>query len=552
HGRFGHSLANLGDVDGDGTEDLAVGCPFCKLGDSKETGAVFIYLGNKSTNPIQDSPMQVIFPEEFSKDLSQATVCEDTWEEVDTKARPFRAFGWSLSGDFDMDKNRSPDLIVGDMLSSQVVVVKSRSLIWFENAEWNVEHDRVLLWKGPEDTYCSHPCKFILHLTAVIRGRRDFLENLENDLFLKVTVDLDSQIETEHEKRLGDSSNSTSVTATGPSVTERMVPVRLLRESSRRISLLNLVVEPKLRAVRGNKWQPLLVNATIEPFSGKEEVVNWTLHPYLGKREFHSPIMHFANDECSNNVCRSDLQVVIYDISQGIANSSVIFFGETPFSRNVSVRVRNLGENAYKAKLQLLVPKQLSVAPPNGMTCVGEDGDNVQVVSCSLGDPLRTTGPSYAGFVFQLNVANAFKQKNVTLAPNSMMISAQVSSGNPDLNLFNNEARWTYELIYESKIQITSASADKTTVDERNRTVNIIPRTRVFPSMIGPEVKHVYLVTNEGPSPLENIWVNISVPMFTKSGERLLYILDEISYDADSVVSLSPKVRSVFLLSFPD
>lgn len=56
-GRFGHALTSLGDVDGDGTEDLAIGCPYCS-NRRKDRGAVFIYLGRR-TGQIIDQPSQV-------------------------------------------------------------------------------------------------------------------------------------------------------------------------------------------------------------------------------------------------------------------------------------------------------------------------------------------------------------------------------------------------------------------------------------------------------------------------------------------------------------
>ncbi|KAF8570180.1 hypothetical protein P879_01674 [Paragonimus westermani] len=58
-GRFGHSLVNLGDVDGDGTEDLAISCPYCSDPDrGHDIGAVLIYLGRENFI-LEDNPFQV-------------------------------------------------------------------------------------------------------------------------------------------------------------------------------------------------------------------------------------------------------------------------------------------------------------------------------------------------------------------------------------------------------------------------------------------------------------------------------------------------------------
>lgn len=58
-GRFGHALVNLGDLDGDGTEDLAVSCPYCTPPKgSEEKGAVLIYLGQHHVL-LKDEPFEV-------------------------------------------------------------------------------------------------------------------------------------------------------------------------------------------------------------------------------------------------------------------------------------------------------------------------------------------------------------------------------------------------------------------------------------------------------------------------------------------------------------
>ncbi|KER18053.1 hypothetical protein T265_16328, partial [Opisthorchis viverrini] len=56
---------------------------------------------------------------------------------------------------------------------------------------------------------------------------------------------------------------------------------------------------------------------------------------------------------------------------------------------------------------------------------------------------------------------------------------------------------------------------------------------RVHPETLGPEIKHIYLVSNDGPSPIENLWVNVSLPIQTSEGERLGYILDRVRYHAE-------------------
>ena len=88
------SLAKLGDLDQDGYDDLAIGAPYDQHG-----GSVFIFRGGP--NGIDEKPSQVI-----------------KGSQVDTS---LRGFGYSLSGQVDLDSNGYPDILVGAPDSGQTV-----------------------------------------------------------------------------------------------------------------------------------------------------------------------------------------------------------------------------------------------------------------------------------------------------------------------------------------------------------------------------------------------------------------------------------------------
>lgn len=84
--RFGFAISNVGDLNKDGCDDLAIGSPY------EHDGAVYIYLGSR-TNGLDVVPKQIIKGESLPV--------------------PLKTFGYSLSGGIDLDENGYPDLLVG-------------------------------------------------------------------------------------------------------------------------------------------------------------------------------------------------------------------------------------------------------------------------------------------------------------------------------------------------------------------------------------------------------------------------------------------------------
>ena len=107
-GRFGASLASLGDLDHDGYEDLAVGAPYAGRIHSEDSyGAVIVFRGGP--DGIGKSPSQIIHANQF-----------------DTKVR---GFGFAISGGTDLDRNNYPDLVVGAPDSGQTFYFRSRPVV---------------------------------------------------------------------------------------------------------------------------------------------------------------------------------------------------------------------------------------------------------------------------------------------------------------------------------------------------------------------------------------------------------------------------------------
>ncbi|KAH8854049.1 Integrin alpha-8 [Schistosoma japonicum] len=647
-GRFGHALTNIGDVDGDGTEDLAVSCPYCTDPNGEtDKGAVFIYLGKKDS-VLNTEPFQSIWPSDLPKQ-SPVTVCgstDFTSDYVTDAPRQFTAFGWSLSGSTDLDGNYAPDLVIGDYESDQVVMLRGRNTLWFDLPQWDLPTQPTLSWQGKNTLTCNGRCSFPIHLSARINGNRQLLKEIK-DWKLRLHVDLDSDVQQPEKKRLiiQSTRKRTNYSSIAPGLIDMLVELKAdeLTEGSKRITLFDFIVEPLTTKVSELLWKPLRINVTLNPvldsmsFIEHTSITSWILHPFLGNRSFISRSMQFANPACGvDNICRPDLQIQMTDISEGPFDKSVIYFRERVSQRNITVSITNLGENAYSTQLHMIFPDQLSFSILEGLPCQTVTANELKQTKliCQLDDPLGYTGDDHMyKFTFQINTAGAFRlldeplndqpeniseqdasqifqqqqqhknnhnnvyndhrnddiervnslsritnkpnemrtefhrqtssvwmetnknyesnpkqtynsynqhftkrskrSSSTPLIPKDLTITAEVISGNTDYNMNNNKANITYRLKLAAKVELSSSALDRTVIDFRNFSVQPYEMQRIHPETIGPELKHVYLVTNDGPSPVESFWVNLTIPIQTRDGEHLVYLLDRLRYQAE-------------------
>uniref|UniRef100_A0A8C7QFQ6 Integrin subunit alpha 6 n=1 Tax=Oncorhynchus mykiss TaxID=8022 RepID=A0A8C7QFQ6_ONCMY len=97
---FGLAVENIGDINQDSYQDIAVGAPYADAG----AGKVYIYHG--SAIGINTKPAQIL----------------------EGMPNNIRLFGYSLAGNMDLDKNSYPDIAIGS-LSDTVLVYRARPII---------------------------------------------------------------------------------------------------------------------------------------------------------------------------------------------------------------------------------------------------------------------------------------------------------------------------------------------------------------------------------------------------------------------------------------
>uniref|UniRef100_A0A8C3M0P3 Integrin subunit alpha 4 n=1 Tax=Chrysolophus pictus TaxID=9089 RepID=A0A8C3M0P3_CHRPC len=317
--RFGESIANLGDIDNDGFEDVAIGAP--QEDDLK--GAIYIYNGRE--DGITPSFSQRIQGQQVSTSLSM--------------------FGQSIASGIDADNNGYQDIAVGAFLSDSAVVLRTKPVIIVEASLKHlksINRTNLNCMENDQPATCMN-----LEICFTYTGREvpGYIE-----MFYNLSVDVKRKVDTQ--ARFYFSANGTSDTTSGRIKIYRKKIVCKGHPAFMRKDVRDILTPVHVEASY-HLGQHILQKRDTQEFSPLQPVLQRRKEKDIIKSKFV-----FARI-CSQENCSADLRV-----SGKVAfpkphdKKMYLVVGSTK-TLLLNVSLHNAGDDAYETVLHIQFPKGL-------------------------------------------------------------------------------------------------------------------------------------------------------------------------------------------------
>ncbi|XP_062993445.1 integrin alpha-3 [Elgaria multicarinata webbii] len=377
---FGLAVANIGDVDKDDFQDIAIGAPF--------EGAGKVYIYHSGVGGLIDKPRQIISGEDIGPGI--------------------KTFGYSFSGGMDVDGNSYPDLLVGT-LSENIVLLRTRPVINILNKTFAVTPKTLDPAKCTQDSCIKVQFCFSYSQSA-------------GDPKYKETINLNYVVKADQGRR------RPRVYFAG---TQTAVYKGQFSMPTTKCKTLEVLLWPDVQ----DKLHPIAFSISYS-LAKKEREFRLGLRsldafPVLNEdqpHENHTEIQ-FQKECGTDNICNSNLQIqasFMNDQNQELPRRNgmqVLRYNREVKKLNLGISVTNTptsptnGEDAHDALLNITFPPFLrpSSVRPSGACDLGE------TVMCELGNPFKKNMQAELTVVFEvIGITLSTQDITVQVAPFTM------------------------------------------------------------------------------------------------------------------------------------
>ncbi|XP_051261232.1 integrin alpha-8 [Dicentrarchus labrax] len=476
-GRFGTAIAPLGDINQDGYNDVAVGCPF---GGEDRGGRVLIFNGNRDVS-------------------TQSLTLSQELRAARTPSGSLPGYGFTLRGGQDLDNNQYPDLIVGAFGAGEVSVYRSRAVVSVEAAM--ILTPRIL---NPDDRQCHLPDTDIMvtclkvEVCAAVSG-----------VGIPSSVDLKAELQLDWLK--GTRGGVKRVSFLDTQLSQRTGLLSLGRNRPR--SCLSYTIYLKEEDEFRDKLTPisLALNYSLAPPSHGQNLPPVLNHYSSTFLQEHAYILLDCGDD---NICIPDLQ-----LSASMDRSELVIGDDNLVM--LTITAVNRGEGAYEAELYTLIPPEAdyigvkrrveSLSQPN---CEYKMVNESRMVVCDLGNPM------VAGT--ELSIGLRFSVQRLDDAGPKISFELQIHSSNKD-NSESNPVSLNLSIAAKAQLDLRGVS-------HPSQVVLPFPRWEpkekpVKEDDVGPQVTHIYELHNTGPSSILEAELQVGWPSRFRD-ENLLYAME--------------------------
>lgn len=483
YARYGSAIAALGDLDRDGFNDVAISAPY---GGPDHTGLVYIHNG-RSRGP-DPTPSQVL---------------QGKWASSYMPA----SFGYSMSGNTDIDQNGYPDLIVGVFGADKAVLFRARPVI-----SVNATLDLTPQIINPEEKTCTLPdsstkvscfkVKYCLKASG---------EGAPESLIFKVDVTLDRLKQKEatkrvrflHSRQFQYQKNMTVPNKKNIACEELEVFLRDDTEFRDKITPISVTMEYSLDYQKASDSTGLL------------PILDMSAPSNITKQA------HILLDCGDDNICKPDLKLSVKSEPQQI------YIGDDN-ALTLEVSAENQGEGAYEAELHVFPPQQADFTGVvrsqtlTRLSCAYKKENNTKMVVCDLGNPMKGGTKVLAELRFSVH--------QLSEEDTSVKFDLQIVSSN-QFNNISPRVSSTTKLAVLAKVAIRGSSNPGQVLLP---IANWKPREPpVVGDDIGPQILLVYELLNSGPSTFSKASLEVDWPHHYRNGS-LLYIT---SFDTEGPIN---------------
>ncbi|XP_017288924.1 integrin alpha-5 [Kryptolebias marmoratus] len=476
-GRFGSSLAPLGDLNQDGFNDMAIGCPY---GGDDQQGLVFIYSGH--SGGLNDAPTQTL---------------SGQWAVSSFPA----SFGFAMRGNRDLDQNGYPDLLVGAFGSDKAALYRARPIVnasaflTVQPTMFNQEEKTCFLFKRNKTISVS--CVNI-SFCLLAHGK-----HLPPHLAFRVEVQLDSGKRNKKEsvrRALFLESQQPNLTTTF-NLTHG--------ESLCHDAKIYLRAEEEFR----DKLSPIYIslNFSLDPLAppdihGLRSILNYRTEQRVEQKA------QIQLDCGEDNVCVPDLKLDVY------SDRDEVYLGDEN-TLSLTFNARNEGEGgAYEAELYVALPPEADysgIARNNvsltQLTCSYGADNQTRFVVCDLGNPLQSGTSLWAGLRFTV--------PRLEDTHRSVQFKLQIQSKNAN-NSESDVVLCELEVAAMAEVLLQGVSRpDEVIFPPPNFTAR---HSLADEQDVGPQLHQVFELVNNGPSPVSQSRLEVKCPLRAR-GHALLY-----------------------------